>query len=45
MSKPQPAARPGGMNYLLPPNVSVEVISSILFHAICRRQQRLANAA
>jgi hypothetical protein len=28
------AARPGGMNYLLPPNTSVEVVSSILFYAI-----------
>jgi hypothetical protein len=28
------AARPGGMNYLLPPNISTEVVSSILFYAI-----------
>jgi hypothetical protein len=28
------AARPGGMNYLLPPQVSVEVVGSILFYAI-----------
>ncbi len=27
-------ARPGGTNYLLPPNLPVEMISSILFYAI-----------
>ena len=28
------AKRPGGMNYLSPPSLPVEVISSILFYAI-----------
>jgi hypothetical protein len=37
--------RPGGMNYLLPPNVSVEVISSILFYAIAAANNGWANAA
>ncbi len=40
-----PAARPGGMNYLLPPNVPVEVISSILFHAIAAANNGWANGA
>jgi ankyrin repeat protein len=39
------AARPGGMNYLLPPNVSVEVVSSILFYAIAAANNGWANAA
>lgn len=26
--------RPGGMNYLLPPQISAEMVSSILFYAI-----------
>jgi hypothetical protein len=28
------APRPGGMNYLLPPNIPTEVVSGILFYAI-----------
>jgi hypothetical protein len=28
------AERPGGTNYLLPPNVSVDIIGGILFYAI-----------
>jgi len=39
------AARPGGMNYLLPPNISVEVVSSILFYAITAANNGWANAA
>jgi hypothetical protein len=39
------AARPGGMNYLLPPSVSVEVVSSIIFYAIAAANSGWENAA
>jgi hypothetical protein len=39
------ATRPGGMNYLLPPNIPVEVVSSILFCAIAAANNGWANAA
>jgi hypothetical protein len=39
------AARPGGMNYLLPPDISIEVVSSILFYAITAANNGWANAA
>jgi hypothetical protein len=39
------AVRPGGMNYLLPPNISMEVVSSILFYAITAANNGWANAA
>jgi hypothetical protein len=39
------ASRPGGMNYLLPPNVPLEVVSSILFYAISAANNGWANAA
>jgi hypothetical protein len=38
------AARPGGMNYLLPPNIPMEVVSSILFYAIAAANNGWANA-
>ena len=38
------AARPGGMNYLLPPNIPTEVVSSILFYAIAAANNGWANA-
>jgi hypothetical protein len=38
------AVRPGGMNYLLPPNTPVEVVSSILFYAIAAANHGWANA-
>jgi hypothetical protein len=38
------AVRPGGMNYLLPPNVPEEVASSILFYAIAAANNGWANA-
>jgi hypothetical protein len=37
------AARPGGMNYLLPPNISMEVVTSILFYAITAANNGWAN--
>ena len=37
------AARPGGMNYLLPPNIPVEVVSGILFYAIAAANNGWAN--
>jgi hypothetical protein len=37
--------RPGGMNYLLPQNVPVEVISSILFYAITAANNGWPNTA
>ena len=37
------AVRPG-MNYLLPPNTPVEVVSSILFYAIATANHGWANA-
>ena len=40
-----PVERPGGMNYLVPPGVSVEVVSSILFYAISAANNGWANAA
>ncbi|HXC34573.1 MAG TPA: hypothetical protein VNV43_01780 [Candidatus Acidoferrales bacterium] len=36
-------ARPGGMNYLLPPNIPVEYVSSILFYAIAAANSGWAN--
>jgi hypothetical protein len=39
------AARPGGMNFLLPPDVSVEVVSSILFYAIAAANNGWVGAA
>jgi len=38
------AARPGGMNYLLPPNIPIEVVSGILFCAIAAANNGWANA-
>jgi hypothetical protein len=38
-------ASPGGMNYLLPPNIPVEFVSSILFYAITAANNGWANAA
>jgi hypothetical protein len=35
--------RPGGMNYLLPPNIPVEYVSSILFYAIAAANSGWAN--
>lgn len=40
-----PAARPGGMNYLLPPNIPVEFVSSILFYAIAAANRGWAKPA
>jgi hypothetical protein len=37
--------RPGGMNYLLPPNIPVEYVSSILFFAIAAANNGWANPA
>jgi hypothetical protein len=37
--------RPGGMNYLLPPNIPVEYVSSILFYAIAAANNGWANPA
>jgi len=37
--------RPGGTNYLLPPQVSVEIISSILFYAITAANNGWLNGA
>ena len=39
------AARPGGTNYLLPPNVPVEVVSGILFYAIAAANNGWAIAS
>jgi hypothetical protein len=39
------AERPGGMNYLLPPDVSVAVVSSILFYAIAAANDGWTKAA
>jgi hypothetical protein len=39
------AVRPGGTNYLLPPNLPVEAISSILFYAIAAANNGWAKAA
>jgi hypothetical protein len=38
-------ARPGGTNYLLPPNVPVEVVSGFLFYAIAAANNGQANTA
>jgi hypothetical protein len=38
-------AHPGGMNYLLPPNIPVEFVSSILFYAIAAANSGWANPA
>jgi hypothetical protein len=38
------AARPGGVNYLLPPNIPTEVVSSILFYAIAAANNGWVNA-
>ena len=38
-------ARPGGMNYLLPPNIPVEYVSSILFYAIAAANNGWKNPA
>ncbi|HUE37224.1 MAG TPA: hypothetical protein VMO20_07520 [Candidatus Acidoferrum sp.] len=38
-------ARPGGTNYLLPPNLPVEFVSSILFYAIAAANGGWANPA
>jgi hypothetical protein len=35
--------RPGGMNYLLPPNIPVEFVSSILFYAIAAANSGWTN--
>jgi hypothetical protein len=37
--------RPGGMNYLLPQDVSVDVVSSILFYAITAVNNGWSNTA
>jgi hypothetical protein len=37
--------RPGGMNYLLPPSLPVEVVSSILFYAIVAANNGWVTAA
>ena len=37
--------RPGGMNYLLPQNLPVEVVSSILFYAITAANNGWSNTA
>jgi hypothetical protein len=37
--------RPGGMNYLLPPNIPVETVSSILFYAIAAANNGWAKVA
>jgi hypothetical protein len=37
--------RPGGMNYLLPPNITVEFVSSILFYAIAAANSGWVNPA
>jgi hypothetical protein len=39
------AVRPGGMNYLLPPNMPVEFVSSVLFYAIAAANCGWANPA
>jgi len=39
------APRPGGMNYLLPPNIPLEVVSSILFYAIAAANNGWAIAS
>jgi hypothetical protein len=39
------AARPGGMNYLLPPSVPADVVSGILFYAIAAANNGWADAA
>jgi hypothetical protein len=38
-------ARPGSMNYLLPPNIPVEFVSSVLFYAIAAANSGWANPA
>ena len=39
------ATRPGGMKYLLPPNISMEIVTSILFYAITAANNGWANPA